>query len=449
MRDWDDPGRLPLPRGWPRHAKAAILNALSLASATFTLHLGRWMNVLSPVARLQAEVERRDAEIAMLREELRIKDTRMATIPPKRRPRYRPTDRMAILELRALSGWSLAETARRLLLDQETLSRWMRRLGESGEAALVRLAEPVNRFPDFIRHLVQRLKALCPTLGKVKIAETLARAGLHIAPTTVGRMLNHQKPDSPGAAGEAEPAPELTVTSKRPNHVHHVDLTIVPTVLGGFWSAISPFSLPQRWPFCHWMAVVEDHFSRRLLGIDLFASEPSSKQITDFLDRVFGSHGTKPNHIISDRGRQFDCKEYRAWCGYRGVRWRYGAAGKKGSIAVIERLIRTIKDEWTRRILVSLSADRFREDLTVFARWYNGHRTNSGLRGRTPHEVYFGREPASEAPRFEPRGKYPRDAWCASPQARVKGRRGVRLEVTVRNLEGRKQLPIVELRPAA
>ncbi len=449
MPDSDSPDKLPLPRGWPGHAKAAILNALSLASAAFTIHLGHWMNALSPTARLQAEVERRDTEIGLLREELRIKDARMASIPPKRRPHYKATDRLAILELRAVRGWSLAETARKLLLDQETLSRWMRRLGESGEAALVRLAEPVNRFPDFVRHLVQRLKALCPMLGKVKIAETLARSGVHIASTTVGRMLKPRVPDSPRAVDEAEPAPELAVASKRPNHVHHVDLTIVPTVLGGFWSAISPFSLPQRWPFCHWLAVAEDHFSRRLIGIDLFASEPSSKQITDFLNCVFDSIGAAPRHIISDKGGQFDCPAYRKWCRLRGIKWRYGAAGKKGSIAIIERLIRTIKDEFTRRILVPLDADRLREDLAVFISWYNGHRPNSGLRGRTPDEVHFDRKPANEAVRFEPRKKYPRDAWCASPQAKVKGRRGVRLELSVDYLEGRRQLPIVELRPAA
>ena len=42
----------------------------------------------------------------------------------------------------------------------------------------MQLREPVNKFPDFVRHVVQRLKALCPTMGKVKIAQTLARAGL-------------------------------------------------------------------------------------------------------------------------------------------------------------------------------------------------------------------------------------------------------------------------------
>jgi len=32
------------------------------------------------------------------------------------------------------------------------------------------LREPVNKFPDFVRYIVQRLKTLSPSMGKVKIA---------------------------------------------------------------------------------------------------------------------------------------------------------------------------------------------------------------------------------------------------------------------------------------
>ncbi|MDA2926808.1 hypothetical protein MYX78_06180 [Acidobacteria bacterium AH-259-G07] len=46
-------------------------------------------------------------EIALLREELRIKDTRMAAIAAHKRPRYTPTERLTILEVRATRGWSL------------------------------------------------------------------------------------------------------------------------------------------------------------------------------------------------------------------------------------------------------------------------------------------------------------------------------------------------------
>jgi uncharacterized circularly permuted ATP-grasp superfamily protein len=68
----------------------------------------------------------------------------------------------------------------------------MKRLDEDGPSQLVRTAEPVNRFPDFVRVLVAELRAVVPTAGKVRIAQLLARAGLHLAPTTVRRMLEQR-----------------------------------------------------------------------------------------------------------------------------------------------------------------------------------------------------------------------------------------------------------------
>ena len=82
-------------------------------------------------------------------------------------------------------------------------------------------------------------------------------------------------------------------------------------------------------------------------------------------------------------------------------------------------------------------------------RWYNEHRPSQALSGRTPNEVYFDRAPANERPRYEPRRKWPRKSPCAAPRAKVKGRRGMRLELALSFLEGRKHLPVVEIRPAA
>ena len=47
-------------------------------------------------------------------------------------------------------------------------------------SALLQLREPMNKFPDFVHYIVQHLKTLSPAMGKVKITETLARAGLHL-----------------------------------------------------------------------------------------------------------------------------------------------------------------------------------------------------------------------------------------------------------------------------
>ena len=110
---------------------------------------------------------------------------------------------MAILELRAARGWSQQQTAAVFGLTATTTSSWMRRLDEAGPAGLVQLRQPVNRFPDFVRYAVQRLKSLCPSMGKVKIAEVLARGGLHLGSTTIGRILKEQ-PALPPATGNSK-----------------------------------------------------------------------------------------------------------------------------------------------------------------------------------------------------------------------------------------------------
>jgi transcriptional regulator with XRE-family HTH domain len=135
---------------------------------------------------------------------------------------------MAILELRAARGWSLKQTADTFFLTPATVTSWMKRINEKGSDALLQLREPVNKFPDFVRYIVQRLKTLSPSMGKVKIAETLCRAGLHLGVTTVGRILEEEPQP---VTGDAPPNTRV-VTAKHPNHVWHVDLTTVPTSVG-------------------------------------------------------------------------------------------------------------------------------------------------------------------------------------------------------------------------
>ncbi len=53
---------------------------------------------------------------------------------------------------------------------------------EEGDGALLATPEPINRFPDFVRHIVIRLKVLCPTMGKKRISQTLCSAV--VRPTT-------------------------------------------------------------------------------------------------------------------------------------------------------------------------------------------------------------------------------------------------------------------------
>ncbi len=197
-------------------------------------------------------------------------------------------------------------------------------------------------------------------LGKRKIAEVLARAGLHLGVTTVGRMLT-EKPSrsATSAAALAIRGADRVVTAKYPGHVWHVDLTIVPTALG-FWTSWMPFSLPQRWPYCWWLALVVDHSSRRVMGYTIRKGPPTSNGVRAFLGRTIATAGAAPRHLVCDKGCQFWCKGFKTWCKRQDIKPRFGAVGEHGSLAVIERLILSLKLLLRCLPTVPLRADVFR-----------------------------------------------------------------------------------------
>ena len=442
-----------LPRDWPSHVKSAVLHATGLAHAALTRARGWCADSSLARVRLAARVDQLTAEVALLREELRIKDARMARIPAERRPPYPPEERLAVLALRAARCWTAAETARRFLLSAATIATWMKRLDEEGPDALVRVPVPVNRFPDFVRVMVSELAATLPTMGRVKVAQVLARAGLQLASSTVKRMRAEARARPPRGAGPATfpwKAPRAqtvrTVTARHPHHVWNVDLTVMP-LASGFWVPWLPFSILQRWPFGWSIAVVLDHYSRTVVTTEVFRKDPTAAEVCAVLDRAVAAVGRAPEYLVTDQGPQFR-EEYRDWCERRRVKPRFGAIGKHGSIAVIERFIRTLKDEGLRRCVLPLRRAEMQAEVALFARWYNEHRPHTAFRGATPGELRDGVKPAKDTLRLEtrsavplPRGRPPRDG---PRRVRCSG-----LEASVQRLEGRHHLPILSLRRAA
>jgi hypothetical protein len=277
--------RLAVPRNWIGSVQSAIIQVIALAQYGLAYPRSWAANSRNERIRLATQTDQLQQEVSLLGEEIRIKDARMASVPPARRPHYQPTECLAILELRAARCWSLERTAQVFQVTAATIASWGKRLDENGPHALLRTPGPVNKFPDFVRACVQRLQCLRPRLGKVKIAQILARAGLHLAATTVGRIRKETPGVPPTPPPEGTMPPAGVVTANRPNHVWHVDLTVVPTG-AGFWVPWLPFALPQCWPFCWWLAVVIDHFSRKALGYAVFKQQPTSQQVRQFLGRL-------------------------------------------------------------------------------------------------------------------------------------------------------------------
>ncbi|HEX2870960.1 MAG TPA: DDE-type integrase/transposase/recombinase, partial [Polyangiaceae bacterium] len=313
---------VPLPDEWPEQTRSGLLQALGLLRVAVYTVRGWAENSPLAKARLQGEVERLETEVALLQQELRLKNARMARIEAARRPHYTPVERLEILMLGVTRGWSMAELARRFLLTATTIAQWNRRRDEHGPEALLRTREPVNKFPDLVSALVQQLQALLPIAGRRKLAEHLARAGLHLSASTVKRRLEAEvappmPPDDPSISGGPAATSAMkkeaprAVVARATNHVWGADLTLVP-LLGGFAVPWLPFAWAQRWPFCWWVLLVVDHFSRSVVHVALFAQQPKEAEVVAALERAVSATGP-PKHFITDQGVQFQ-GGYRAFC---------------------------------------------------------------------------------------------------------------------------------------
>ena len=66
----------------------------------------------------------------------------------------------------------------------------------------------------------------------------------------------------------------------------------------GFLDHLFP-CLPQCRPFACWIALAEDHFSRRVMGYALFRKEPASSQVRAMLGRAIAAAGKA--HVSSSQ----------------------------------------------------------------------------------------------------------------------------------------------------
>lgn len=445
-----DSHSIPLPKDWPAHVRSAYVCAVGLAHGAITVARSWAVNSRIARVRLAGENDRHKNEVVLLRRELDLLRARFERIPPKNRPHFSPAERLQILQLKAARAWNNAQLARRLLLAPSTVAAWLKRLDDDGPTALVKAPPPpVHRFPDFVARLVQDLSGLVPTMGKKRIAELLARAGLHLSTSPVRRLQQRPwvtpSPPEPAPVNNDSLSPQATrpVIATAPHHTWHVDTTVMP-ISTGLWAPWFPFALPNFWPFSWHVAVALDQFSRKLLGFEVLAKEPSAAQMLRFLDTTIASVGTSPKYIITDRGTQYRV-DYLHWCDARGIRPRFGALGHKRAIAVVERFFRSLKDEAFRRILVPMRVDAMRNEVAAYAEWYNSSRPYQSLDGRTPDEVCFGWKPARDGPRFEPR-----PGLAANLKAHdLRAEPGTALELVVDFQHGCRHLPSVKLKAAA
>ena len=139
---------IPVAKPWPSQVRSSLLYAISLAHFTLIFTRSWAANSLNARIRLKQDNDRLRQGLTLLREEMRIKNSRMLRIPAQRRPHCPAAERLAILELRAARGWSRTQTARHLLVTTATVCSWMGRLEEEGPSTPTRDVAPFFCQPE-------------------------------------------------------------------------------------------------------------------------------------------------------------------------------------------------------------------------------------------------------------------------------------------------------------
>jgi putative transposase len=336
----------------------------------------------------QSRIEGRDLLLGLSELKGEILAERWDPVPVRRRPHYAPEARFKILRYKHIMGLSCEETGRVFRVTGATIARWEKELSADPDkktiGTLVRPMPPVRSYADVVREVVLSM-ALMGFGGSEIIADTLARAGWRLSATTVARYRKEPVPTPP-----APQASGRTVQARYPNHVWMCDLTQLEGLFG-----VTRFRI----------ASIFDVHSRMPLLTRTFDSEPTGEEIAALFRKAVRLHG-KPRHFVSDKGSQFTSGVFTATLARLSVKHRFGAVGRHGSIALIERFWLNRKMALSR---VPFMKPLLWEDLDQALHYslvhYAVHRPHQALGGATPLEVYSGRRPAHRSAKHPPRAK--------------------------------------------
>ncbi len=324
-------------------------------------------------------------------EALEILASRWDKIPERQRPHFTPEARFRILRIKTLLALSANETALTFRVSTATILRWQQEALGTPErqtvGSLVKPVPPVRRYHDSVRHLVQTL-TLAGFPGDRSLAAHLARAGWKLARRTIQRI-RKEKPTVLPPDPVTHPGTARAVRARYPHHVWMLDLTEIP----GFLRL-----------FCFKLVVVLDVFSRMPLAARVFFAEPSGREVA----RLFGATARRfgpPRHSVSDQGAQFTSRAFKRALVRLGVRHRYGAIGRSGSIAIIERFFRALKTIARLRSKPPLLRGDLERRLSLAFDYYAWLRPHQGLAGATPVEVYRRKKPVHLEALAPPRGR--------------------------------------------
>jgi len=361
------------------HAVTLIIKAAIMA-ARFSGRIRR--RSLKRLAAMDADAK--DKEILFLKDKVYQLEMQVSILQKQltkrgKSPRYTVRERLLILWHIEAFQIPRRKVTKHFGIARSTLYRWLHKIEDQKLSST-----PANKTPTDIASLVWEITKANLSWGRIRIANQLALLNIFISASTVRNILQRPKPRNAPAAGiTREKSPEKpdarSIPAWYPNHVWSIDTT-----------AIMCWGL---WPIQVLVAI--DHFSRKVVCATPLEG-PNAGWIIEALERAMREHGA-PKHIISDQASVFVGDAFAELLKQWNIKPRFGAVGKHGSIAVTERVIKTLKYEWLQRVPLIKGLDHLTLLCTQFESWYNIWRPHMTLEGLRPDDLYYDRKP--EKPR--------------------------------------------------
>lgn len=226
-----------------------------------------------------------------------------------------------------------------------------------------------------VRRLRRRSRGSC---GARTLSHGLRRAGLDVGrerAATIMRLMNltAKKKRFKHYSRNTKPAPAENLLNRqfdpgRPNQVWAGDITYIPT--------------RQGWLY---LAIVVDLFSRRIIG--WATSQTADVHLAlEASELAFATRRPGPGLIVhSDQGCQYTANLYVAHVQHHGAVQSMSRKGNCWDNAVVERIFRSLKQEWIDEPYATREQGRH-DVIDYVANYYNHERLHSTLCYRPPAE---------------------------------------------------------------
>jgi hypothetical protein len=143
---------------WPRRLRHLLDTVACVWMQSYQLAGGRAAASSSRFMRLVAERDEALWNAALLEREVAVFRRRIEAMNPHRRPPMPPRDRLEVLLITRLRGWSLHRAADRFAVHFNTVWAWRRELLRGEDVGRFFGPAPVNRFGDAARWLVHEVR---------------------------------------------------------------------------------------------------------------------------------------------------------------------------------------------------------------------------------------------------------------------------------------------------